>query len=80
MRPSASATTEKVEANMVLEEPGKARLPQRNPIALAEEWQRWLADGDVRSKADLARTLGVSRARVTQVLDLLRLAPKLSTR
>jgi ParB-like chromosome segregation protein Spo0J len=48
---------------------------RRNPIALAREWEALLADGTFASRADLARELGVSRARVTQVLNLLNLAP-----
>ena len=48
----------------------------RNPIYLAREWQKALEDGDCPSKAALARELGVSRARVTQVLRLLRLDPE----
>ena len=47
----------------------------RNPIALAQEWQRALDDGECTSRAALARKLGVTRARVTQVLGLLDLAP-----
>jgi hypothetical protein len=43
----------------------------RNPIALAQEWQGMLEKGDCVSRADLARKLGVTRARVTQVLGLL---------
>jgi hypothetical protein len=42
---------------------------------MAQEWQRMLSAGECASRADLARTLGVTRARVTQVLDLLGLAP-----
>jgi len=45
----------------------------RNPIFLAWEWQRNLDNGDCPSKAALASKLEVSRARVTQVLRLLRL-------
>ena len=48
----------------------------RNPIFLAREWQNALDHGDCPSKAALARELGVSRARVTQVLRLLRLDPE----
>jgi len=48
----------------------------RNPIALAQEWQRVLDNGECATRADLARMLGVSRPRVTQVLDLLELAPE----
>jgi hypothetical protein len=36
-----------------------------------------LASGECATRADLARKLGVSRARVTQVLRLLALAPDL---
>ena len=49
----------------------------RNPIALAYEWHGVLATGQHTSRADFARKLGVSRARVTQVLGLLALAPAL---
>jgi hypothetical protein len=45
----------------------------RNPIALAREWEAQLADGTCASRAELARALGVSRARITQVLNLLSL-------
>jgi hypothetical protein len=48
----------------------------RNPILLAHEWQEALDRGEVSSRADLARKLGISRARVTQVLGLLKLSPK----
>jgi hypothetical protein len=43
---------------------------------VAQDWQQWLDDETGRSRADLARHLGVSRARVTQVLGLLDLAPE----
>jgi len=48
---------------------------RRNPIALAREWEALLANGTFASRADLARELGVSRARVTQILNLLNLTP-----
>jgi ParB-like chromosome segregation protein Spo0J len=44
----------------------------RNPVIMAQEWQSIL-DRENYTPADLARKLGVSRARVTQVLRLLRL-------
>jgi hypothetical protein len=50
---------------------GKLR---RNPVALAREWQSLLDSGQVPSRAALARELGISRAHVTQVLDVLRLS------
>jgi hypothetical protein len=48
----------------------------RNPLFVAQEWQHLLDSGVVASRVDLARQLGVSRAYVTQVLQLLELAPE----
>ena len=45
----------------------------RNPIFLARQWQKDLAEGKYCSRADLSRKVGVSRARVTQILNLLKL-------
>lgn len=58
--------------------PGPARSANkhRKPIALAQEWHRALDDGECPSRAALARQLGVTRARMTQVLGLLELAPE----
>jgi hypothetical protein len=41
----------------------------------AIEWQRQLDTGEASNQADIARHEGISRARVTQVMRLLRLAP-----
>ena len=46
----------------------------RNPVFLALEWK----EGKLPSQTALARELGVSRVRVTQVLRLLRLAPEIN--
>lgn len=43
----------------------------------AIEWQRQLHSGEVRKQADIARREGVTRARVTQVMGMLRLAPEI---
>jgi len=43
----------------------------------AIEWRRQLDTGEVRNQADIARREGVTRARVTQVPGLLRLAPEI---
>jgi len=48
----------------------------RNPIYLAREWREALNNGEYASPADLSRHLKVSRARVTQILNLLRLTPE----
>jgi len=48
----------------------------RNPIYLAREWREALNNGEYASPAALARHLKVSRARVTQILNLLKLSPE----
>jgi hypothetical protein len=45
----------------------------RNPIFLAQEWQKDLSEGKYSSRADLSSKMGVSRARVSQILNLLKL-------
>jgi hypothetical protein len=42
-------------------------------LIAVREWQKDLFEGKYSSQADLSRKLGVSRARVTQVLNLLKL-------
>jgi hypothetical protein len=44
-------------------------------LALAHHWRGLIRAGVARDQAALARLVGVSRARVTQVMDLLYLAP-----
>lgn len=61
------------------EQPATIRKPAeryRNTIVLGKEWQRALGEQAALSWAQLARKLGVSRARVTQVLGLLNIAPE----
>lgn len=48
----------------------------RNPVVLAQEWQRALDNEVCARRADLARELGISRPRITQVLHLLELTPE----
>lgn len=43
----------------------------------AIEWQALLESGRVRNQAEIARREGITRARVTQVMGLLRLAPEI---
>jgi len=43
-------------------------------------WRQELDSGAVATQADIARREGISRARVTQVLMLLRLAPEIQER
>ena len=48
----------------------------RNPVFLAREWEKMLRSGEYASQTALARKIGVSRARVNQMLRLLKLPPK----
>ena len=45
----------------------------RNPIFLAREWAESMKGGNFRSQRAFARAIGLSHARVSQVLGLLRL-------
>lgn len=45
----------------------------RNPIYLAKEYKEMIDSGEVKNQSELARKLGISRARVTQILSLLKL-------
>ena len=58
--------------------PGESRpkLTYRNPVILAREWEKMLRSGKYTSQTALARKLGVSRARVNQMLRLLKLPPE----
>ena len=43
----------------------------------ALEWQALLESGDAANQAAIARREGITRARVTQVMGMLRLAPEI---
>lgn len=57
------------------------REPVRRParvalmLALAHRIERQIARGELADRADAARRLGLTRARITQLCDLLLLAP-----
>jgi hypothetical protein len=51
----------------------KGQKRRRNPVILAREWQKAIEEGEYKSQSDLARKKGISRARVTQVLNVLKL-------
>ena len=59
--------------------PEPVRRPARvaQMLALAHRLQAAIDHGEYRDRADLARQLGFTRARVTQILDLMLLAPDL---
>jgi hypothetical protein len=62
--------------------PETVRRPARvaQALALAHRLQAAIDRGDYRDRAELARQLGFTRARVTQLLDLLLLAPDIQAR
>lgn len=54
----------------------KARVPRISRlVALAHRFQNLLVTGEVSSMAELAKLGRVTRARITQIMDLLLLAP-----
>jgi hypothetical protein len=58
--------------------PPAPRESTRDPLLLARYYQSLLDTGRFESRAALARFLGVSRARVTQVLNRLKSPPNAS--
>ena len=58
-------------------EPEPVRRPARvaQMLALAHRIEAAIESGEYRDRADVARQLGLTRARVTQLLDLTLLAP-----
>lgn len=78
----------RVTADRVVNVAAKARRPAkpvREPrpphvielLQRAQEWHRQLEAGEARTQAEIARREGITRARVTQVMGLLRLAPEI---
>jgi hypothetical protein len=66
-----------VKAEIVVPEQTIRRRPPRVTclLALAHRFEELVRTGEVKDYADLARLGGVSRARVSQILKLLTLAP-----
>jgi hypothetical protein len=46
-------------------------------LSRATEWQALIESRGVRNQAEIARQVGITRARVTQIMGLLRLAPEI---
>ncbi|NIO29510.1 MAG: hypothetical protein GTO29_13265 [Candidatus Latescibacteria bacterium] len=46
-------------------------------LALAHRWNRLIEEGTVADRTEIARTMELSRARITQIMDLLYLAPEI---
>jgi hypothetical protein len=73
-RPLATSVTFAIARTPV--DVGRSAMPRGvrgAPTALkrAVEWQRQLDSGEVRSRAAIARREGLTRARVTQIMNLL---------
>ena len=71
-QPKRAAAHQRAAAPAPEHVPRVARL-----LALAHKFQGMLDSGEVASMAELARLGRVSRARITQVMDLLMLAPEI---
>jgi hypothetical protein len=70
--------TEFVRSAQVSKPPTPERVPRiARLLALAHKFQRMLDRGEVETMAGLARLGRVSRARITQIMDLLMLAPEI---
>ena len=85
---NVSAVTRRVAVDRVvsaLPEPLGSPEPPKEPktprvvelLRKAIEWQALLESGGVRNQAEIARREGITRARVTQVMGMLRLAPEI---
>ena len=46
-------------------------------LATAKAWQAMIDTGEVKNAAQIAKDMGVTRARISQVMGLLRLAPEI---
>lgn len=46
-------------------------------LRMAMEWRRQIDAGEVQNKTEIARREGITRARVTQIMGMLRLAPEI---
>jgi hypothetical protein len=58
--------------------PARRKVPRvARLLALAHKFQKMLDSGEVESMAELARLGRVSRARITQIMDLMMLAPEI---
>lgn len=58
--------------------PAASRIPRISRLmALAIRFEQLIRDGVVKDQADLARLAQITRARVTQIMDLLLLAPEI---
>ena len=85
---NVGAVTRRVAADRIVSallEPRRIPKPPKEPktprvvelLRKAIEWQGLIESGEVRNQAEIARREGITRARVTQVMGMLRLAPQI---
>ena len=85
---NVGAVTRRVEANQVISALPKPRgwtKPPKEPktprvvelLRKAHEWQGLIESAEVRNQTEIARREGITRARVTQVMGMLRLAAEI---
>jgi len=60
--------------------PEKPQKIKANPILQALEFQGILTNKEVKSKNELAKKIGLSRVRITQIMNLLKLNPEIIQR
>jgi hypothetical protein len=88
---NVGAVTRRVAAERVVSAVPRPRRPPKLPrqpriprvvelLRKAIEWRRQLDAGEIQSQAAIARHEGITRARVTQVMGMLRLAPEIRQR
>ena len=59
-----------------LKKVNKTKTTYRNPIYMAKEYKKMIDSGEVKNQSELVRIKGISRARVTQIMNLLKLNKK----
>jgi hypothetical protein len=85
---SVGAVTRRVPANRIVRAtsaPRSKSKPTRGPktprvvelLQTAMEWRRQLDAGEIETQAAIARREGITRARVTQIMAMLRLVPEI---
>jgi hypothetical protein len=78
LRPRRPSVGPSARTTPAAESPGPSRIPRVTRLmALAIKFQEMVDCGEVRDYADLSRLGYVSRARITQIMNLLNLAPDL---
>ena len=78
--PFQTTTGERGRKQIETPKPKKSSAPAKLPhitklMALAIRLEHLLATGQVKDQAEIARTAGITRARVTQIINLTQLAP-----